>query len=71
MSCKRVISYFDKSLDEMGALSKGVVPFSCYEVGHTWTPFCPSAAAGVGISCFEEGLKIYSSVYLVGISAFV
>jgi hypothetical protein len=49
----------------MVAFSKHDLPFSCYEVGHTWTPFCPSASSGVGLSCFEEGLKIYSSVYLV------
>ncbi len=49
----------------MVAFSKQYLPFSCYEVGHTWTPFCPSASSGVGLSCFEEGLKIYSSVYLV------
>lgn len=49
----------------MVVFSKECSPFSCYEVGHTWTPFCPSAAAGVGLSCFEEGIKIYSSVYLV------
>lgn len=48
----------------MVAFSK-TSPFSCYEVGHTWNPHCHSAAAGVGITCFEEGLKIYSSVYLV------
>ncbi|XP_046440103.1 transmembrane protein 135-like [Daphnia pulex] len=49
----------------MVAFSKHYLPFSCYEVGHTWTPFCPSASSGVGLSCFEEGLKIYSSVYLL------
>ncbi|XP_057373857.1 transmembrane protein 135-like [Daphnia carinata] len=49
----------------MAVFSKEYSPFSCYEVGHTWTPFCPSAAAGVGLSCFEEGIKIYSSVYLL------
>lgn len=50
---------------KMVVLSKASVPFSCYEVGHTWIPFCTSAASGIGISCFEEGFKIYSSVYLV------
>jgi len=50
----------------MVAFSKPAsLPFSCYEVGHTWTPYCSNAAADVALACFEEGLKIYSSVYIL------
>ena len=41
------------------------LPFSCYDVGHTWTPFCRNAAIDIGFSCFQEGLKIYASIYTV------
>ena len=53
----------------MSVFSKPSLPYSCYEVGHTWTPFCTNAAAGVGLSSFEEGLKIYSSLYIVSIQS--
>jgi len=52
----------------MVAFSKpAAVHFSCYEVGHTWTPYCSSAATDTFLACFEEGLKIYSSVYLLSL----
>ena len=41
------------------------IPYSCYELGHTWNPSCSASAVGVGLSSFEEALKIYSSVYIV------
>lgn len=51
---------------KMVAFSKPAsLPFSCYEVGHTWTPYCSNAASDVALACFEEGLKIYSSVYIL------
>jgi hypothetical protein len=43
------------------------IPYSCYELGHTWNPSCSASAVGVGLSSFEEALKIYSSVYFVSI----
>jgi len=53
----------------MVAFSKpAAVHFSCYEVGHTWTPYCSSAATDTFLACFEEGLKIYSSVYLLSLA---
>ncbi|XP_015793012.1 transmembrane protein 135-like [Tetranychus urticae] len=42
------------------------LPFNCYEVGHTWTPFCSQAALDIGGSVFYEGLKMYTGVYLFG-----
>ncbi|XP_053209282.1 transmembrane protein 135-like [Panonychus citri] len=43
-----------------------VLQFNCYEVGHTWTPFCSRAALDIGGSVFFEGLKMYTGVYLFG-----
>ena len=48
----------------MALLSK-LLPYSCYDLGHTWTPICNKAAMDIGLSCFEEGLKIYASIYTV------
>ena len=47
------------------------IPYSCYELGHTWNPSCSASAVEVGLSSFEEALKIYSSVYIVGILAYL
>ena len=41
------------------------IPYTCYELGHTWNPSCSASANEVGLICFEEALKIYSTVYFV------
>lgn len=41
------------------------MPYNCYELTHTWTPSCADASAGVGLTCFEEAVKIYTPVYVV------
>ena len=41
------------------------VPYSCYELGHTWNPSCSASGLEVGLNSFEEALKIYASVYCV------
>ena len=40
-------------------------PYSCYELGHTWNPSCTRSSIEVGLTCLEEAVKIYSSVYFV------
>ena len=40
-------------------------PYSCYELGHTWNPSCTASSVDVGLTCLEEAVKIYSSVYFV------
>ena len=40
-------------------------PYSCYELGHTWNPSCTGSSVEVGLTCLEEAVKIYSSVYFV------
>lgn len=39
-------------------------PYNCYEVGHGWTPYCSSAAIGVGAAGFKNVLPLYTSLYL-------
>lgn len=34
------------------------------KVGHTWTPYCSSAAAGIGWCTFSEAIKMYSALYV-------
>ncbi|XP_021352621.1 transmembrane protein 135-like isoform X2 [Mizuhopecten yessoensis] len=41
------------------------VPFTCYELGHTWSPSCVKASLGVSFDVFKEALKIYGSLYLI------
>ncbi|XP_060067446.1 transmembrane protein 135-like [Ylistrum balloti] len=41
------------------------VPYSCYELGHTWTPSCTKASLGVSLDVLKEALKIYGSLYLI------
>ena len=43
------------------------VSYNCYELGHTWNPSCTQSSLEVGLTCFEEALKIYTSVYTVRI----
>ncbi|ESO99145.1 hypothetical protein LOTGIDRAFT_142073 [Lottia gigantea] len=39
--------------------------YTCYELGHTWDPYCTTAALNVGKTVFREALKMYGSLYLV------
>ncbi|XP_033741131.1 transmembrane protein 135-like isoform X2 [Pecten maximus] len=41
------------------------VPYTCYELGHTWSPSCTKASLGVSLDVFKEALKIYGSLYLI------
>ncbi|XP_074594243.1 transmembrane protein 135-like [Brevipalpus obovatus] len=40
------------------------LPFNCYEVGHTWTPYCSKSAFDIGSYAFMEAFKMYSGLYL-------
>merc|ERR1711884_1000747 len=42
------------------------LPYSCYEVCHTWNPSCTGSAVDVGIACVLQSIKIYSTIYLGG-----
>ncbi|KAJ8311087.1 hypothetical protein KUTeg_011361 [Tegillarca granosa] len=49
----------------MAILSKPTsLEFTCYELGHTWTPSCKKATADVVIQVFKQGLMIYGPLYL-------
>ncbi|XP_075552161.1 transmembrane protein 135-like [Dermacentor variabilis] len=39
------------------------LPYNCYEIGHTWTPYCAEASVYVGLHAFKESLKIYLPLY--------
>ena len=39
--------------------------FNCYELGHTWTPFCSRAALDMGSATFLEAAKMYTALYTV------
>ncbi|KAH7947834.1 hypothetical protein HPB52_016162 [Rhipicephalus sanguineus] len=39
------------------------LPYNCYEIGHTWTPYCIDASVYVGLHAFRESLKIYLPLY--------
>ena len=41
------------------------IPYTCHDIGHTWNPSCTASTTEVALICFEEGVKIYSSVYFV------
>jgi len=41
------------------------LPFNCYELTHTWSPYCSKAAYMVGLDAFREGFKIYVSMFAV------
>ncbi|XP_071954696.1 transmembrane protein 135-like isoform X2 [Antedon mediterranea] len=43
--------------------SKLWVKHSCYELGHTWTPYCSQAALDVGSIAFKQSLQIYLVFY--------
>lgn len=42
-----------------------MLPYSCYELGHTWQHSCSAASFEIGIIGFLESLQIYGVVYLV------
>jgi len=42
-----------------------LIDYSCHELLHTWTPSCSEAMVEIGGLSFKEGLKIYTSVYVV------
>ncbi|XP_074662662.1 transmembrane protein 135-like [Tubulanus polymorphus] len=46
----------------MAAFSK--LEYSCYELGHTWTPHCSHASIGILMIAFKEAFKIYAPLYL-------
>lgn len=39
--------------------------YSCYEIGHTWTPFCGHAIKDIAKVSLKESLKIYTSLYVL------
>ncbi|KAJ8314993.1 hypothetical protein KUTeg_007143 [Tegillarca granosa] len=52
----------------MAILSKPTsLEFTCYELGHTWTPSCKKATADVVIQVFKQGLMIYGPLYLISV----
>ncbi|XP_029642891.1 transmembrane protein 135-like [Octopus sinensis] len=49
----------------MANLSKPLgIKYSCYEVGHTWNPYCLHATKDIAKHGFKEALKIYTLVYV-------
>jgi len=55
---------------KMAVFSKPVsVDYTCYELGHTWTPSCTMASLSVALDVFREAVKIYGSLYLVCVHA--
>ncbi|UXI22912.1 DEAD/DEAH box helicase [Sarcoptes scabiei] len=40
------------------------LPYNCYELGHTWTPYCSEAALEMGLIVFQQSLKLYAPLYL-------
>ncbi|XP_060597965.1 transmembrane protein 135-like isoform X2 [Ruditapes philippinarum] len=52
--------------DKMVVISKPILlDYTCYELGHTWTPSCKKASFDVFLLVFKEALKIYGSVYFI------
>lgn len=41
------------------------LPYTCYEVGHTWEASCTGSTVEVGLTSLYESAKIYASVYAV------
>ncbi|XP_045196902.2 transmembrane protein 135-like isoform X2 [Mercenaria mercenaria] len=53
-------------VSKMVAISKPtLLQFTCYELGHTWTPSCRRASFDVALLVFKEALKIYGSLYFI------
>ncbi|XP_067141054.1 transmembrane protein 135-like [Centruroides vittatus] len=47
----------------LSTLREMSLPYNCYEVGHTWSPFCTDAALKIAFDCMRESLKMYTSLY--------
>ncbi|RWS23256.1 transmembrane protein 135-like protein [Leptotrombidium deliense] len=45
-------------------MSEYSMPYNCYELGHTWTPYCSRACLDVGYFVFKESFKMYAGLYL-------
>ncbi|KAK2143274.1 hypothetical protein LSH36_858g00055 [Paralvinella palmiformis] len=41
------------------------VPYTCYELGHCWTPHCSQAFTDIAIDAFKYALKVYGTLYLL------
>lgn len=41
------------------------LPYTCYELGHTWTPYCTEASLSIGSTVLKESLKMYSLLYFL------
>lgn len=42
-----------------------LLPYTCYELGHTWHPSCTKSSFDMFISSAYTSLRIYAIVYLV------
>ncbi|XP_052811292.1 transmembrane protein 135-like isoform X2 [Mya arenaria] len=42
-----------------------LLTYTCYELGHTWTPSCTKASFDVAKDVSKEAFKIYGSLYLI------
>ncbi|XP_059140760.1 transmembrane protein 135-like isoform X2 [Physella acuta] len=50
----------------MAVFSKPLsINYTCYELGHCWTPYCRKASTDIAGHVFKEALKIYGTLYLV------
>lgn len=45
-------------------MSDWSVTYNCYEVGHTWTPYCTEAALDLFTIVFGQGIQLYIPLYL-------
>lgn len=52
-----------RNMAVLSTLRELSLPYNCYEVGHTWSPFCSEAALKIAFDCLKESLKIYTSLY--------
>ncbi|KAL5009518.1 hypothetical protein ScPMuIL_011823 [Solemya velum] len=43
------------------------ITYTCYELGHTWTPSCKKASIDVLLVVFKESLKIYGTLYMIAV----
>ena len=57
---------FSAPIKTMAIAWSKTVPYTCYELGHCWTPSCKQAFADIAIDGFKYSLKVYGTLYLVG-----